>query len=344
MRRGATGGGWAPGLALFFLAIPGRADKPGQAFRLEYWADGACPDASEFARQIQTRAPRLRLAEGAEPALGFYAELAEHGGDATGRLTARSADGREVVREVRGPTCADVATALALIAALAADPNQPKEDKPSEAAHATKPALRHVPDEPPPEFVEPPEPNSRWTFGIGAGVGFESAIAPNPGYGLSIAFDAEGYPGSAWRPLLSLSAIRAVASSPQITEGNTTSFDWVAFRFAVCPARWPEETPLFIRPCGFLDGGFLGGDVAHGLSTHSGTKPWAALGGFLRTEALVAEVLSFQLDGGVTVPLIRSSFSAEGDCADIGCDDKPIAFTVPPTGFLGRIGLSYRFR
>src|SRR6478735_9659822 len=130
MKRGAKGVHWAIVQALLCLAVPASATKPGQAFRLEYWANGSCPDAAEFARQIQTRAPRLRLAEADEPALGFYAELVERGGAATGRLTARSPDGREVVREVRGPTCDDVATALALIAALAADPNQPVEDAP----------------------------------------------------------------------------------------------------------------------------------------------------------------------------------------------------------------------
>ena len=340
MTRAAMGVGWAAWLALLCLAVPARAAKSGQAFRLEYWADGSCPDAAEFARQIQTRAPRLRLAEGDEPALGFYAELADHGGDATGRLTARSADGREVVREVRGPTCADVATALALIAALAADPNQPVEEQAPTAPRSATAGRPHAPDESSLPVVEPPDPKQRWTFGVGAGVGFESSIAPNPGYGLSIAFDAEGYPGSGWRPLLSLSAIRAAAATTQSKEGNTTSFDWVAFRLAACPARWPEETPLFIRPCGFLDGGFLAGDVQRGSSSQAETKPWFAVGGFLRTEALVAEVLSFQLDGGVTVPLIRSQFSA--DCSD--CGTESIAFQVPRSGILGRIGLSYRFR
>ena len=340
MKRGVKGGRWRACLALICLAIPARAAKPGQAFRLEYWADGVCPDAAEFARQIQTRAPRLRLAEADEPALGFYAELVEHGGDAMGRLTARSPDGREVVREVRGPTCADVVTALALIAALAADPNQPVEDQAPQASRAKTVVRLPASDERSLPLVEQPEASARWTFGVGVGIGFESSIAPNPGYGLSVAFDAEGPPGSAWRPLLSLSANRAVASTAKTRGGNTTSFDWVAFRLAACPARWPEETPLFIRPCGFLDGGFLGGDVEQGAEHQTETKPWFAVGGFLRTEALVAEVVSFQLDGGLTVPLIRSSFSAT--CPYPVCED--IAFQVPPSGILGRLGLSYRFR
>jgi len=334
MVRGATGVGFAGWLSLLCLAAPARAGKPGQAFRLEYWADGACPDAAEFARQIQTRAPRLRLAEGDEPALGFYAELGDHGHGASGRLTARSADGREVVREVRGPTCEDVAIALALIAALAADPNQAVEDPAPKAAAATKKAARtRAADERAPQLDEPSEVKRPWTFGVGAGVGFESSIAPNPGYGLGVVFEAESQRGL--RPLFSLAAQRAVASNTE-TQGSSVSFDWVTFRLAACLARWPEETPLFMRPCAFFDAGFLGGDVARGGSSQAKTEPWFALGGFLRTEALVGEVVSFQLDGGVTVPLVRSSFSAG--------EGQPIAFQVPSSGFLGRIGVSYRFR
>jgi len=336
MRRGATGVGWAGFLTLLGLSLPASAAKPGQAFRLEYWADGGCPDADEFARQIQTRAPRLRLAEGDEPALGFYAELAERAGAATGRLTARSADGREVVREVRGPTCDDVATALALIAALAADPNQPLEEEKPKAKRTRAPSPRRVVDEPSSPWVEPPDPKRRWIFGVGAGVGFESSIAPSPSYGLGIVFEAEGYyPDSAQRPLFSLSALRSVASSSG-TPGGTVSTDWVTFRLAACPARWPEETPLLIRPCGFFDAGLLGADVENEGRKQSETNPWFAFGGFLRTEALVGEVVSFQLDGGITVPLVRSTFSA-------GQGQTP-AFQVPPAGILGRIGLSYRFQ
>ncbi|HYQ44584.1 MAG TPA: hypothetical protein VER11_21520 [Polyangiaceae bacterium] len=334
MKRGAKGVHWAIVLALLCLAVPASATKPGQAFRLEYWANGSCPDAAEFARQIQTRAPRLRLAEADEPALGFYAELAERAGAATGRLTARSADGREVVREVRGPTCQDVATALALIAALAADPNQPVEEKAPQSTTTPAPVRSRVLDEGAPP-LEPPEPGPHWTFGVGVGVGFESSIAPSPGYGLHIAFDAEGYPGSAFRPLFSLSAIRAFKSD-KATQGGNTNFDWVTFRIAACPARWPEETPLFIRPCAFADAGFLGGEVEYEGNHQSQTEPWFALGGFLRTEALVAEVLSFQLDGGITVPVAHPSFSAG--------DGQPIAFQVPSSGILGRIGLSYHFK
>jgi len=335
MTRGATGVGWAGWLALLCVAAPTRAIEPGQAFRLEYWSDGRCPDAVEFARQIQTRAPRLRLAEADEPALGFYAELVERAGAATGRLTARSADGREVVREVRGPTCDDVATALALIAALAADPNQAVERAPPPRPPPAHPVRRPAEHTAAPELAPEADSTLRWTFGIGGGIGFESTISPNPGYALGIAFDAEGYPGSAWRPLFSLSLLRAVASSTR-TQGGTAGFDWMAFRLAACPARWPEETPLFVRPCGFVDAGLLGGDVDLGPRSQAQTKNWLAVGGFLRTEALVGEVVSFQLDAGLTVPLIRSSFSSG--------DSQPVAFEVPASGILGRIGLSYRFQ
>ncbi|MET0795675.1 MAG: hypothetical protein ABW061_29425, partial [Polyangiaceae bacterium] len=299
MGRVLAGGPWSIGLLGGALAAGcwsarAAAAKPGQAFRLEYWAEGHCPDAVEFARQIQTRAPRLRPAEADEPALGFYAELSEHAGSATGRLTARSPDGREVVREVRGPTCEDVSTALALIAALSADPSQSAEPvTPSASPSASRAASsrRAARPEEPPIAALAPDPSSRWTYGVGGGLAFDSSIAPSPGYGLAIAFEAEAPGGMAWRPLLSLSAVRAAAPSSE-TGGGSASFTWVAFRLAACPARWPEETPLFFRPCAFLDAGVLGGEVSLGPRTRDQSKTWVATGGFGRIEALVAEVVS----------------------------------------------------
>ena len=310
--------------------------KPGQAFRLEYWARGRCPDAAEFARQIQTRAPRLRPADADEPALGFYAELEEQASSATGRLTARSPDGREVVREVRGPTCDDVATALALIAALAADPNQVVEPPAQRRAHPT-PRVRHASVDREPLALENLEPDreQRWTFGVGGGLAFDSSIAPSSSYGLGIAFDAEAPSGPLWRPLLELSANRATAPSTQ-TIGGTASFTWFAFRLAACPLRWPANTPLFVRPCAFLDAGILGAQVSRDMQNRDESKAWFATGGFARIEALAAEVVSFQLDGGITIPLRRYGFGVGGDAED--------AFRVPASGILGRIGLSYRFQ
>ena len=349
---GAGRGAWlvlgvGGSFAAFCFAQPALAAKPGQAFRLEYWADGHCPDAVEFARQIQTRAPRLRPAEDDEPALGFYVELAEHAGSATGRLTARSPDGREVVREVRGPTCEDVSTALALIAALAADPIQSAEPVAPPApiapvapmsggARRVVAAARAPQHEPEPPYQPPaPDPQQRWTYGVGGGLAFESSIAPSPGSGLSIGFDAEAPGGSPIRPLLSLSAVRAAAGNTE-TAGGTASFTWVAFALSGCPARWPEETPLFFRPCAFLDAGVLGGDMSLNAESRSQSKTWLASGAFGRIEALVAEVVSFQLDGGVTVPLLHPVFRVD--------NFRPVSFQVPNAGILGRIGLSYRFQ
>jgi hypothetical protein len=63
---------------------------------------------------------------------------------------------------------------------------------------------------------------------------------------------------------------------------------------------------------------------------------WFALGAFARIEALVGEVVSFQLDGGLIAPLQHDEFRAG--------NGAPLAFRVPTTGILGRIGLSYRFQ
>lgn len=334
--------------ALGWLGVLGHARdaraEGGQPFRLEYWARGQCPDAVEFARQIQSRAPRLRPAEADEPALGFYAELDASGGSATGRLTARSPDGREVKREVRGATCDDVVTALALIAALAADPTQPVEAPPTRAVPAQRrkaprsadPAADEAEFDP---LTEPlvRDPAQRWTYGIGGGLAFDSTIAPSPGYGLSVAFEAEGPGGSAARPLFVLSANRAAAASADTgSGGGNGAFTWLAFRLTGCPARWPEQTPLFLRPCAFLDAGVLEGKVSLPAASSDKTQAWFALGAFGRIEALVGEVVAFELDGGVSLPLRHDEFRAG--------ESESVAFRVPDAGILGRIGLSYRFQ
>jgi len=317
-------------LAWFAFATEARAADAGQPFRLEYWAKGHCPDAAEFARQIQSRAPHLRLAEGDEPALGFYAELVEGGGSATGRLTARSPDGREVVREVGGQTCDDVVTALALIAALAMDPNQPatRPRARREQRHTVEPEA--VVDSTP----EPVSPLERWTYGVGGGLGFESAIAPSPGFGLDVMFEAEAPGGSALRPLLLVSAHRSSSPGTQ-TEGGTVALTWLALRSAVCPLRWPEQTPLYLRACGFLDIGALQGSASNQFESHSATHTWFAGGGFGRLEAMVGDV-AFELDGGVAVPFLHQDFGVPNQAL--------AAFSTPGSGALGRIGLSYRFQ
>jgi len=322
------------------------APPPGQPFRLEYWAHGACPDALEFSRQIRSRAPRLRPAEGDEPALGFYAELDDRNGYATGRLTARSPDGREVTRTVRGPTCDDVVTALALIAALAADPVQPLEVPASESSGRKRtprpaprtPDSRLGPDETPYRAFDEPsiaEPEERWTYGVGGGLEFNSAIAPSPSFGLSVVLEAEAPGGSPARAFWSLSVIRAASGSTP-TAGGDASFSWLAFRAVGCPARWPELKPLFLRPCAFFDVGALQGSVSTDAVSHNSTRAWASAGAFGRIEAQVAEVISFQLDGGIVAPLTPGEFRASGT-------GDP-AFKIPSAGILGRIGLSYRFQ
>jgi hypothetical protein len=339
----------APGAALsvfvgtLCVAPSAHAAPPGQPFRLEYWAHGNCPDAIEFARQIRARAPRLRPAIADEPALGFYAELDGRADGATGSLVTRSPDGREVKREVRGPSCDDVVTALALIIALAADPTQPG-DAQSDTAEAAAPRrkaprARNFEDgsddfAPLSAPVVESDPNARWTFGVGGGLEFDSTIAPGPGYGLSVSFEAESPGGSPLRGLLGLSAIRSAAADNN-NSGGTASFTWLAFRGSACPVRWPEETPLFLRACAFVDAGELSGSVVLDDAHRDATHAWFGVGALARIEALVG-VASFQLEGGGVAPLVHDEFRAQAGA--------PLAFETPSAGILGRIALSYRFQ
>jgi hypothetical protein len=85
-----------------------------------------------------------------------------------------------------------------------------------------------------------------------------------------------------------------------------------------------------------LDAGELAGSVSFRGDSRDSTHAWFALGLFGRIEALVGEVVSLQLDGGVSAPLRHDEFRA-------GPADG-VAFQAPSAGILGRIGLSYRFQ
>jgi hypothetical protein len=146
--------------------------------------------------------------------------------------------------------------------------------------------------------------------------------------------------------LFSLSAIRAAAATTE-TSGGKAAFTWLAFRATACPLRWPEQTPLFLRPCASFEAGELQGSVSFEGESSDGmqtpitessdvTHTWLALGFFARIEALVGEMISFQLDAGLSAPVRRDEFRAG--------DGSPVAFVVPSAGILGRIGLSYRFQ
>src|SRR5262249_25414050 len=154
--------------------------------------------------------------------------------------------GREATREVVGATCDEVVSAIALIAAVAIDPNA--SAAPSLPAHPPATPAIEPPTLPPPlppavriERPPPPaEPRARWRFAFGAELG--GALGPAPSFLVGI------------RPYVELGRLGAEVLLPSFrvsffrrggedseTHAGTASFVWTAFRPEVCPLRWPAR-------------------------------------------------------------------------------------------------------
>lgn len=106
-----------------FLPAPAPALAEVERVRVEYSAPARCPDEAAFLRAVRQRTGRFQLASGTEPTRTFVVSLEAAETSVTGRLEINGPGTAVSAREISGKTCDEVTAALALMAALAVDPN-----------------------------------------------------------------------------------------------------------------------------------------------------------------------------------------------------------------------------
>ncbi len=136
--------GWSLAAVGATLVVAATARAQVEAIRIAYHSGPGCPDEARFVGEVMGRTDRARRASGSEPGRTFDVSLTGEGSRSRGVLRITDAGGRVTKRDVAGETCTEVAGALALVAALAIDP---------QARTGTDPAV-HAPAAPPP----PPPP------------------------------------------------------------------------------------------------------------------------------------------------------------------------------------------
>ncbi len=97
-------------------------DSAGEAVRVRFDAPPGCPDGTRFFDEFRARARHVRAASSDEAALVLRVTVTRDGG-ATGTLVVEEPTHATRPRIVRGRTCEEVVSALALAAALAIDPH-----------------------------------------------------------------------------------------------------------------------------------------------------------------------------------------------------------------------------
>lgn len=137
-------------LATFgFGLAPGRARAAGPlAVKLEFRAEVGCPDEQAFLTRLTERAPLRRVDDGEDLRLRVVLEPSRKG--ARGELRT-GAEGATDARQVEARSCAQVADALALIAALVIERTQREQARtsrpPPQRVEARPPQLRAKPRE-----------------------------------------------------------------------------------------------------------------------------------------------------------------------------------------------------
>ena len=119
--RGAAAAGVIALLVLAMIRVVHAQDRV--PLSLEYEGTPGCTDADAFTREVLARAPRARIATPAEHARTLAARVrppGTHGYD--GVLVVREGTAPATERVVHAPSCGELVTALAVIAAVVIDP------------------------------------------------------------------------------------------------------------------------------------------------------------------------------------------------------------------------------
>jgi hypothetical protein len=337
----------------------GEAGAETRPLRVEYEAHEGCPVGDAFLDEVLARTSRARAAAPGEPALEVWVRIDRRDRRSTGRLVLWKS-GSARAREVEDGDCRDVVSALALITALALDPNAGA--RPRSVPHAAPapppsgpqtPAPRPPPSAPPapglstvplvpiptpwPRHrpVEPgpaPPPRRSWVVGAHVSAAFEVTPRPLLGGGLSAERIWGGTAGASARLSLEL----ASTGSFDIGPGGVLFLRGVG-RVEGCPflrpTRWLAVTACLGAEVGFLRGeGLRRGTIA---TVEEATVPWAGLGLLPRVAADLGDRGVLGLEGGPTFPLVRRSFVFERP--DFTIHD------LPAVTWSARLGVGVRF-
>jgi hypothetical protein len=294
-------------LALPIVAVSPYAfgDEGDVPFRLEYRAPATCPTADAFLSQVRVRTRRPRLAREGERAPLFVVVLEPGADRARGELRVRDEnDDSERVRTVSSASCAELADALALIAALTLDPNA------STAPHVeAPPASSSAPAPRPPAsspIAAPPTPRLRSVEAfVGVDAAIQTAVAPD------VVGSGALFAGVTWirRLTLRLDVQRSLADTVTTPIGSAT-FTWTSGTLGACPFPFGPR-PLTVELCAAAQVGVLEGVGEGPPNARAQRFAWVAPELLGRVRVRWPSPLFFEGQAGGVLPLVPVRFFFE---------------------------------
>jgi len=327
-------------------------------FALKHSAPAACPDARAFSRQVQARTSRATLVQDGSAEQTLSVLITERGAGYRGTLRTRSVEGAHSERTIDAADCGEVTAALALVAALALDPNartEPLADADLDGANRETPQAPPervpAPERRPPTSTRVPrtaadtregasEADLAWAWGAGISLDASSGIAPAWLFASRVHAWVELWPEAWYSPAVQLSAAAGTrAFEHSLTE---VALSWRSIRLEACPVKLAPSDRVSLRPCLLFDAGELTGEAGETetVSSRQATRPWYALGALARLMWSPARPLTLHAQAGASVPLRRDTFALASAA------DEPLipVHEVPAAGLVLALGLGFEFR
>jgi hypothetical protein len=277
--------------------------------RLRYTAPAECPDQQGFFEQVSARTKLARLAHASEPATTLTVRIKNVRGGSAGTIELSTPTRRTAQRQVKAASCEQVVAALALMTALAIDPDASTEPVSKRPLPAPKPERKPAPKPRPRTQRRTPKDQAasaltRWKGGVS--LELLGGIAPElvPAVRPFLELDREGH--APWGFAARLSVARFQTEVPAAA-GKAEFLLWSA-RLEGCPAHLRAARPLWISACLSFDFGELTA-TGYGITpSEQVSRPWLAPGAITRLEVRLFDALALEVASEIMFPLVRDRF------------------------------------
>ena len=318
-------------LALVLVTLPARALAQPAAVpstgtvvpqvTLHYLGDPGCPNETEFVDEVTARVRRTVQWSKAGAAVQMVVIIRQAGDHASGTLEVVQRSTEPTRREFTAGSCAEVGSALALVAALTLDPNARTEQLPAHVPSSTprtqaapavetpavpEPAPAPRPTPPPPAVPPPPSQSDRYIMWLGPTATVATGYASEPLVAMGLSLGARSMrpgfsPGFQLTPLWG----RTGATGPDASGGT---FAWFMGRLEGCPVQLPVAQHLGFEPCAAAELGQLSArGASEGRVPVSRARWWFAAGATFSLHLSLGSWFA-RLGASALFPLTRDEF------------------------------------
>jgi hypothetical protein len=342
--------------ATSFHSAPALADVPEEPIRLSYRAPPECLDQQGLEADVRRRARAARFVDDDSSTRRFVIEIERIGARFVGRVRVTPQEGAEGERRFEDADCGEVARSLALVVALAVDPDaetgeipggepatEPETEPPADPAAPEQPAGAKS-DSPPTAHIEanrdrvaaspaPSRTSVAWELGVLAFL--QTGVAPEPLTGAGVgARSTISRLGPLGEPSV---ALQILAADSQIAGPDTgpASYRWIVARALVCPTSASPASRFSARPCVVADLGAVSGSGEAIAYRRTSTGLWSSLGAAGEAAWQPVDPVILTLSASFGANLSRHRFVFERP--------RLIVHEVPALGFGAAFGAGARF-